>query len=118
MLEFGALLRLLRTEIGLTQTEMAELLHTSQPVYSRIEAGQKPLSIAALGRIANFVGVPVPRLILAFCCLDENLKAIEDAEDDPVIKHLLAFARKYRAQIPSHFKDAAALCLLFEEPRK
>jgi len=117
MLEFGALLRLLRTEFGLTQTEMAELLHTSQPVYSRIEAGQKPLSMAALERIAEFVGVSTPRLFLAFLCLDENLKALEDAAGDPVIKNLLAFAKKYRGEIPAHFKDAAARNLLFDQPR-
>jgi len=114
--EFGSLLRLLRTHLGLTQTEMAELLHMSQPVYSRVETGLRPLSMTALERIAAFVGVSIEELVFAFFLLDDNLKEIERRAGDPVNKLLLALAQKYRDRLPACFKNAAALGLLFDEP--
>lgn len=116
MREFGSLLRLLRTNLGLTQTEMAELVHMSQPVYSRVEAGLRPLSMTALGRIAEFLGVSVEELVVAFFLLDDNLKEIERRASDPVNKLLLALAQKCRERLPARFKNAAALGLLFDEP--
>ncbi len=116
MREFGSLLRLLRTNLGLTQTEMAELLHMSQPVYSRVETGCRPLSMTALGRIAEFLGVSVEELVVAFFLLDDNLKEIERRASDPVNKLLLALAQKCRERLPARFKNAAALGLLFDEP--
>lgn len=116
MLEFGSLLRLLRTQNRLTQSEMAELLHISQPVYSRIEAGLRPLSMTALVRIAAYADMPVERLVFAFFLLDENLKEIERRAADPLAQNLLALARKYRKQFPARLKDAAALGLLFDGP--
>lgn len=116
MLEFGSLLRLLRSHLAFTQTEMAEFLHMSQPVYSRVEAGRRPLSMTALQRIAEYLEVSVEELVFAFFLLDENLKEIERRAGDPVNKLLLALARKYRDRLPARFKDAAALGLLFDEP--
>ncbi|MEZ5981030.1 MAG: helix-turn-helix transcriptional regulator [Parvularculaceae bacterium] len=115
MREFGSLLRLLRTHLALTQTEMAELLHMSQPVYSRVETGLRPLSMTALQRIADFAQVPVEKLIFAFFLLDDNLKEIERRAGDPVNKLLLALAQKNRDRLPARFKNAAALGLLFYE---
>ncbi|MFN3960638.1 MAG: helix-turn-helix domain-containing protein [Parvularculaceae bacterium] len=116
VLEFGSLLRLLRTHLALTQTEMADFLHMSQPVYSRVEAGRRPLSMTALQRIAEFLEVSVEELVFAFFLLDDNLKEIERRAGDPVNKLLLAMARKYRDRLPTRFKDAAALGLLFDDP--
>jgi len=114
MLEFGSLLRVYRTQWGLTQTEMAELLCISQPVYSRIEAGFRPISLKALQRVADRAGVAIHVLIIAHLFLDENLEAMERSAGDPASKSLLALAQKYREKLPARFKDAAALGLLFD----
>lgn len=114
MLEFGSLLRVCRSHWGLTQTEMAELLCISQPVYSRIEAGLRPVSLKALKRVADSAKIPVHVLILAHLLLDENLAAMELSARDPATKNLLAVAGNYRDQRNSWLKDAAALGLLFD----
>lgn len=117
MLEFGALLRLYRIQAGITQTEMAELVCHSQPVYSRIEAGLRSLSVNALQRVADYADVPLQKLIFAFLVLDENLEVIAPFANDPVSKSLLALAQKYREQVPTRLKNAAALGILFDDPR-
>lgn len=114
VLEFGSLLCVYRTHLDLTQTEMAELLCVSQPVYSRIEAGLRPISLRLLQRVADRSGVPIQTLILAHLLLDENLDAIEKSPRDGATRSLLQLAENYRRKIPTRFKDAAALGLLFD----
>ncbi len=114
MLEFGSLLRVLRSELRLTQTEMAELLCISQPVYSRVEAGLRPIPIRALQRFADWRHIPVQALILVYLFLDENLAAIENSARDGASIALLELAAKYRQRFPDGFKHAAALGLLYE----
>lgn len=113
MLEFGSLLRVYRTHWGLTQIEMAELLCVSQPVYSRIEAGQRTVSLRALQRVADRSGVSIQTLILAHLLLDENLDAIENSPRDVATNSLLQLAEHHRRQFPIGIKDGAALGLLF-----
>lgn len=114
MLEFGSLLRVYRTQWGLTQTEMAELLCISQPVYSRIESGKRPVSLKALQRVAEKSGISIHTLIIAHLLLDENLEVIEKNPRDGAAKTLLELAGCYRQKFPARFKDAAALGLLFD----
>lgn len=114
MLEFGFLLRVCRAHWGLTQKEMAELLCISQPVYSRIEAGKRAVSLRMLQRVADRSQVPVQTLILAHLLLDENLEATARNRRDPASRSLLDLAEKYREKFPARLKDAAALGLLFD----
>lgn len=118
MLEFGSLLRVLRSELRLTQTEMAELLCISQPVYSRIEAGRKPIPISALQRLADWRHTSVQALILAHLLLDENIAAMEKGARDGASIALLEIAAKFRQKFPEGFKEAAALSLLYEAAGK
>lgn len=118
MLEFGSLLRLCRYRLGLTQSEMAELLFISQPAYSRIEAGRKPVSLKALQRVADQAGTSIENLILAHLLLDENLAAIEQRAHNEASKSLLEIAQKYRRAFPVGFKDAAALGALYDAAEK
>lgn len=112
MLEFGSLLRVYRTHWGLTQTEMAELLCISQPVYSRLEGGEKPLSLKRLQRVADRAGMSIQTLILAHLLLDENLDAIEKSPRDGATKSLLELAAAHRLNAPAGVRDGAALGLL------
>lgn len=114
MLEFGSLLRVYRTHWNLTQTEMAELLCISQPVYSRIEAGERAVSLKTLQHVADESGISIQTLILAHLLLDENLEAIERSPRDGATKSLLQLAEDHRRKFPARFKDGAALGLLLE----
>lgn len=118
MLEFGSLLRILRSDLDLTQTEMAELLFISQPVYSRIEAGLRPMPVKALQRLAEWRHVSVQALLLVYLFLDENIAAIESSARDGASIALLEMAAKYRQRFPDGFKHAAALGLLYEASGK
>ncbi len=113
MLEFGSLLRVYRTHWDLTQCEMAELLGISQPVYSRIEAGRKAVSLKQLQRVADESGITIQTLILAHLLLDENLEAIEKSPRNGATRSLLQLAEDHRHKFPTRFKDRAALGLLF-----
>lgn len=114
MLEFGSLLRICRSILRLTQTEMAELLLISQPVYSRIEAGRKPVSVRALQRVADRSGVTIQTLLLAHQLLDDNLAALQEDGADGATTLLLQVAEKYRRAFPDGYKNAAALGVLYE----
>jgi len=112
MLEFGALLRVYRTLCHLSQEEMAELLGVSQPVYSRMEAGKKAISLRVLQRVADRSGYPIETLIVAHLLLDENLEAIEKGPRDGAAEALLEIAAGHRRHCRPGIKDGAALGLL------
>lgn len=118
MLEFGSLLRVFRSEWRLTQTEMAELLCISQPVYSRVEAGLRPIPLRALKRVADRCETTIQTLILAHLLLDENIAAIAKDRPDGASRALLRLAEDYRRSFPQGVKDSAALGLLYDGARK
>ena len=50
-------LRDLREDMDLNQTQVAELLFTSQPIYSRYERGTRTIPVEHLLILADFYGV-------------------------------------------------------------
>lgn len=56
--EFAALAELLRarTRAGLTQTELAERMHTTQSTIARLESGRSMPSMRTLARYAEATG--------------------------------------------------------------
>lgn len=114
MLEFGSLLRVFRTALGLKQAEMAEYLCMSQPAYSRMESGQRPVSIKTLQRVAERSGISLQLLLLAHLFLDENLEEIEKNAADELTRILLDLSKTYRQKFPETFKNAAALAIFYE----
>lgn len=55
----GQLLRLARTEAGLSQAVLAERVGTRQPAVSRVEHDQVSPSVETLGRLIAATGVGV-----------------------------------------------------------
>ncbi|MBP5578485.1 MAG: helix-turn-helix transcriptional regulator [Ruminococcus sp.] len=53
----------LREDSDLTQTKIAELLHTSQTVYSRYERGFQTIPVEHLLILADFYGVSVDYIL-------------------------------------------------------
>ena len=65
----------LRAKLGLTQQQLADLVHVSSRTIISIEKGQYSPSLMLAYRMARVFGVTVEEL----CCLEEN-KALEDAQ--------------------------------------
>ena len=72
---FGAFIAQRRRELGLTQQQLADLVHVSSRTIISIEKGQYSPSLMLSYRMAKVFGVTVEEL----CCLEENLKR-EDAQ--------------------------------------
>lgn len=66
-------IRLLRENEELTQTQIAELLHTSQTVYSRYERNERNLPIDYLYTLCKFYNVSAD-YILGFSDTPRKLK--------------------------------------------
>lgn len=63
----------LRLEQGMTQQQLADLVHVSSRTIISIEKGQYSPSLMLAYRIARVFGVTVEEL----CCLEENLNREE-----------------------------------------
>ena len=57
--EIGGVVAHLRTEKGLTQSELADLLGTSQPTIYRIENGKQNISLEMVKKLSNALGSPI-----------------------------------------------------------
>lgn len=55
----GARLRLLRREAGMTQTQLAQALGTTQSAIARMEGGGQKLHLESIGRVAAVLGCSV-----------------------------------------------------------
>ena len=67
-----------RVALGLTQQQLADLVHVSARTIISIERGQYSPSLMLAYRLARVFGVTVEDL----CCLAENLRAEEEANED------------------------------------
>ena len=67
----------LRTQAGLTQQQLADLVHVSSRTIISIEKGQYKPSLMLAYRMAKVFGVTVEEL----CCLEENLEREEQQQN-------------------------------------
>jgi len=68
--EFGAALRRIRNDKGMTQDALAEKLEINSPYISRLESGQKHPSLEMIWKLAKAMGIKASDII----------KAVEDRE--------------------------------------
>ena len=69
----------LRTQRGMTQQQLADLVHVSSRTIISIETGQYSPSLMLSYRMAKVFGVTVEEL----CCQEENLKREEETRENP-----------------------------------
>ena len=62
ILKYGRI-RDMRTDRGLTQSQIAELLHVSQNTYSQYEIGTTRFPLDAVIKLAEYYGVSVDYLV-------------------------------------------------------
>lgn len=69
----------LRTQRGMTQQQLADLVHVSSRTIISIEKGQYSPSLMLSYRMAKVFGVTVEEL----CCLEVNLKREDETRENP-----------------------------------
>ena len=67
-----ALLREIRLEAGLTQTQLAKYLNTDQTVISKIESGERRVDVLELREICKAVGITLEAFVRK---LEKSLKS-------------------------------------------
>ena len=63
MEHMGKIIKKIREEKGLTQQQIAELIHMHRSNYSKVESGERDLSIEAANRIAKNFGMTIDQLV-------------------------------------------------------
>jgi transcriptional regulator with XRE-family HTH domain len=63
MKHIGKTIKGIREEKGLTQQHIAELVNMHRSNYSRVEAGDRDLSLDAVNKIARYFGMTIDELV-------------------------------------------------------
>jgi transcriptional regulator with XRE-family HTH domain len=63
IMSIGQNIKKIREEKGLTQQSIAELIAMHRSNYSKIESGQRELSIDALHKISKFFGMTIDQIV-------------------------------------------------------
>ena len=79
--EFGMRITKLRKELGKTQQETADLLHTSLDNYRGIEKGRRNPSLDLLVAMSAAFGVSLDRLVLGRMTLTDRNHVQRELED-------------------------------------
>lgn len=59
----GQNIKKIREENGMTQQQIAELIHMHRSNYSKIESGQREISVDALNKIAKYFGMTIDQIV-------------------------------------------------------
>jgi transcriptional regulator with XRE-family HTH domain len=63
MQHIGKTIKKIREEKGLTQQQIAELVHMHRSNYSKVENGERELSVDAVNKIAKYFGMTMDELV-------------------------------------------------------
>ncbi len=63
MKHVGTIIKGLREEKGLTQQQIADLVHMHRSNYSKVEKGERELSLEATNKIASYFGLTIDQLL-------------------------------------------------------
>ncbi|TDG95403.1 helix-turn-helix domain-containing protein [Cardinium endosymbiont of Culicoides punctatus] len=63
MKHIGKTIKGIRKKKGLTQQQIAELVHMHRSNYSKVENGERELSIEAIDKIAKYFGMTIDQLV-------------------------------------------------------
>ncbi len=63
MKHIGTIIKSLREEKGVTQQQIADLVHMHRSNYSKVEKGERDLSVDATNKIATFFGLTIDQLL-------------------------------------------------------
>ena len=63
MKHVGKIIKTLREQKGMTQQQVAQLIHMHRSNYSKVESGERDLSLEAVGKIAHYFGMSIDALV-------------------------------------------------------
>ncbi|GCC52391.1 XRE family transcriptional regulator [Chryseotalea sanaruensis] len=63
MKNIGKIIKQIREEKGLTQQQLAELINMHRSNYSKVESGERDLSIDAIHKVAKYFGMTIDQLV-------------------------------------------------------
>ncbi len=63
MKSIGKIIKQIREEKGLTQQQLAELINMHRSNYSKVESGERDLSIEAINKVAKYFGMTIDQLV-------------------------------------------------------
>jgi transcriptional regulator with XRE-family HTH domain len=63
MQHIGKTINKIREEKGLTQQQIAELVHMHRSNYSKVENGERELSVEAVNKVARYFGMTMDELV-------------------------------------------------------
>lgn len=96
---FGTFINLLRKEKGLTQKEMAEMLHVTDKAVSRWETGKSYPDIEVMQQLAEYYDVTVNELLQGERIAEEKIKTVSDRNIISVYKRLKQDKQKHMAVV-------------------
>lgn len=85
-MNIGQNIKRLREERGLTQQQIADMVNMHRSNYSKVENGQRELSIIALNKIAKYFGITLDNLVNSGDIPQEII--IEDKSTMEQLKHI------------------------------
>ena len=62
-MSIGQNIKKIREEKGMTQQQIAELIHMHRSNYSKIESGQREISVDALNKVGKYLGMTIDQII-------------------------------------------------------
>jgi transcriptional regulator with XRE-family HTH domain len=63
MKNIGKIIKQIREEKNLTQQQLAELINMHRSNYSKVESGERDLSIDAINKVAKYFGMTIDQLV-------------------------------------------------------
>lgn len=62
-MNIGQNIKRIREEKGMTQQQVAELINMHRSNYSKIESGQREISVDALNKVAKYFGMTIDQIV-------------------------------------------------------
>jgi transcriptional regulator with XRE-family HTH domain len=62
-MSLGQNIKKIREDKNLTQQQIAELIHMHRSNYSKIESGQREISVDALNKVARYFGMTIDQIV-------------------------------------------------------
>ena len=88
MQHVGKTIKGIREEKGLTQQQIAVLVHMHRSNYSKVESGERELSIEAVNTVAKYFGMTIDQLVN----FDGNIPDEVTVEDKSLIEQVKLIA--------------------------
>jgi len=89
MQHIGTTIKTLREEKGLTQQQVAELIHMHRSNYSKVEKGERDLSLDSVNKISQYFGMTIDQLVN----FDGNMPDEVTVEDKSLLEQVKLIAQ-------------------------